>query len=64
VLRGWRWFSTFSGMEDASKRIDDSLFAKMPKDIKALQKRARKETRLKQRAQWAAANPDRLPPKI
>lgn len=43
-------------MAENKKPIEDFLFKRMPKAIKALNAQARKEERNKQRAQWAAQN--------
>lgn len=40
----------------APKHVDDLLFRAVPPEIKALNKQARKELRIKQRAEWKAKN--------
>lgn len=43
-------------MDDAA-RVDQALFKKAPKSVRALNRKARGEARAQQRFEWALANP-------
>jgi hypothetical protein len=43
---------------DMDADVDRALFAKMPKDVRALNRKARGEARAKQRFEWANDNPE------
>jgi len=44
--------------DDSAKQVDDALFRRMPADVRALNRKARGESRRAERYAWATAHPN------